>query len=165
MHTSDVRAMWRSDLSATSPRLGQYGAEPGVRPGYYVWGGLSPGHRECGSASIYWGLGAEPPMGVQGHSPGEGSGGKAPLKLKFDTFACFIETLMFISRKFGGAEFVVFGGAKLATWGGLALPNPTLSSPLGAKDCDGCVCLSACSFLSVHLHIPETTWRLNFTKF
>jgi len=38
----------------------------GVRPGYYVWGGLSPGHRECRCASLYWGLGTEPPMRVQG---------------------------------------------------------------------------------------------------
>jgi len=38
------------------------------------------------------------------------------------SFACFIQTLMFISRKFVGAKSVVFGGmAKFATWrGGLA---------------------------------------------
>jgi len=36
---------------------------------------------------------------------------------------------MFISRKFGGAELVVFGGAKLATWEGLAPQTPPCPRP------------------------------------
>jgi len=52
---------------------------PGTRPGYYVWGGLSPGHRECGSASLYWGLETEPPIGSRGAQPPVGvSGTKSP---------------------------------------------------------------------------------------
>ena len=101
-------------------------------------GGLSPGHNERWSPSLYRGLGAEPPAGSRAEPPVGSQGGKAPspeadssvafealaekpnLTLVTDSFSQFIcrETLMFISLKFGGSKSVVF-------WGGA-------NSPLGA---------------------------------
>ena len=48
-------------------------------PGILQLGGLKPGHMvSARSASLYGGLGAEPPTGSRGRDPGEGSGGEAP---------------------------------------------------------------------------------------
>jgi len=44
--------------------------------------GVSPSHGEHGSTSLYRGLGAEPPVGVQGAESPVGVRGKVPLKLK-----------------------------------------------------------------------------------
>jgi len=51
---------------------------PGARPEYYIWGGLSPRHRERGSTSLYWGLGQSPQWGSRGHCSRWGSGAKPP---------------------------------------------------------------------------------------
>jgi len=44
-------------------------------------GGLSPSHRERGSVSLYWDLGAEPQWAPGVTAPGGGQG-QSPLKLK-----------------------------------------------------------------------------------
>ena len=123
-------------ISLDRPNLpSQTASRQGRGQGIMFGGGLSPGHRERGSASIYWGWGQSPQWGSRGKVPPpwswklcsiwRSSGGA-----KFDTFACFIETLMFISRKFGGAELVVFGRAKRATLGGgLAPQTPPCPRP------------------------------------
>jgi len=47
-------------------------ASAGASQDNKLGGGLSPGHGERGSASLYRGLGAEPPAGVQETEPPEG---------------------------------------------------------------------------------------------
>ena len=58
--------------------------QPVAAPGIFSWGGeVKPAPMASArSASIYGGLGAEPPVGSWGRAPGGGSGGEAPLKLK-----------------------------------------------------------------------------------
>jgi len=109
-------------------------------------GGLSPGHDERGSASLYSGLEAEPPAGVQEQSPWCGGQGRSPpeaessvayeapaeepnLTLVTDSFcSSYRKTLMFISHKFGGAKSVVSGGLN-SLFGGTCPPQALLSSP------------------------------------
>jgi len=55
-------------------------------------------------------------MGSREYNPLVGQGDKAPVAFEGPVeepilaLACFIETLMFMPRKFGGAKLVLFGG-------------------------------------------------------
>ena len=54
---------------------------------------------ECGSTSLYGGLGAMPPVGSRGNAPGGGSGGEAPLKLT---------TFLHLPEKSNGKNCTIF---------------------------------------------------------
>ena len=80
---------WPNAAASIAPTLmrhclGPYRFCPVAAPGIFSWGGgLKPGHMASArSASLYGGLGAEPPAGLRGRAPGGGQEGEAPLKLK-----------------------------------------------------------------------------------
>jgi len=80
--------LFRIKLSVSVSVSVMYVSRPGVQtkplrpvaaPAIFSWGELNLGHMTSArSASLYGGLGAQPPAGSRGRAPGGGSAGRSP---------------------------------------------------------------------------------------
>jgi hypothetical protein len=80
-----VPEIWRLEVSGSILYRFRHSCSGGSRVS--IWGGANlklagDFHGERGSASLYGGLGAVPPVGSRGKAPGQGVRGLRPLKLK-----------------------------------------------------------------------------------